>query len=164
MIVHDRVSILSAARRLSRLVLRAVLLVGLGAAASCHGEPGGPQSATRWVQVVAGGWHTCALTDAGSLYCWGAIGSGQLGSGSSDDPSSPVLIPTPSPLHNLVAGSGHACGLTADGAAYCWGSNDSGQVGDGSTVRRGSPTLVAGGLVFRNLAAGSAFTQRMDSS
>lgn len=33
----------------------------------------------RIVQIAAGGWHSCALSEAGDLYVWGWNESGQLG-------------------------------------------------------------------------------------
>lgn len=33
----------------------------------------------RIVQIAAGGWHSCALSETGDLYIWGWNESGQLG-------------------------------------------------------------------------------------
>jgi alpha-tubulin suppressor-like RCC1 family protein len=43
------------------------------------------------VSVAAGGAHTCAIKKDGSLWCWGANTSGQLGDGSAWK-SKPVYI------------------------------------------------------------------------
>jgi alpha-tubulin suppressor-like RCC1 family protein len=43
------------------------------------------------VQIAAGGYHTCALLDDDSVYCWGNNASGQLGDGSETTRTAPVL-------------------------------------------------------------------------
>jgi alpha-tubulin suppressor-like RCC1 family protein len=42
--------------------------------------------------ISAGEDHTCALLGTGHVACWGANGSGQLGDGSTQDASVPVLV------------------------------------------------------------------------
>jgi hypothetical protein len=43
-------------------------------------------------QIVAGGGHTLALTEAGALYAWGYNKCGQLGIGSTVQQNVPVII------------------------------------------------------------------------
>jgi len=43
--------------------------------------------------VVASMRHTCALTTAGHIYCWGANDRGQLGDGTRADHDAPVQVP-----------------------------------------------------------------------
>lgn len=47
---------------------------------------------TRVVSIAAGDEHTCALTDFGSLFCWGANLKGQLGDSSNTDRTVPTLV------------------------------------------------------------------------
>jgi alpha-tubulin suppressor-like RCC1 family protein len=42
--------------------------------------------------VVTGGWHTCALLEAGTIQCWGRNAEGQLGDGTVVDRNSPVYV------------------------------------------------------------------------
>ena len=97
--------------------------------------------------VAAGGYHTCALTTAGGVLCWGANGQGALGDGT----TTRRLTPTPvsglgSGVAAVTAGYGHTCALTTGGSALCWGDNQFGQLGDGTTTHRLTPTAVSGPL------------------
>ncbi len=90
--------------------------------------------------VALGGLHTCVLTTASGVYCWGQRIKGQLGDGTSgfDHPqfsSTPVNV-------NGLAGKGitaitavstHTCALTAEDRVKCWGSDQYGQLGTGRT-------------------------------
>jgi alpha-tubulin suppressor-like RCC1 family protein len=83
--------------------------------------------------VVAGAFHSLALTSEGTLWAWGAGAAGQLGSGNTDDVFEPILVAL-SYLENripLVADGGaeHTLALWSDGVVRSWGSNLQGQLG-----------------------------------
>src|SRR6266480_3330669 len=108
---------------------------------------------------AAGQDHTCGLTTAGSAYCWGYNGFGELGDGTTTSRTSPVLVVGGVTFAAVSARGGvYTCGVTAAGAAYCWGDNGDGKLGDGTTTSRTSPVLVSGGVTFAAVRANEYHT------
>ena len=114
--------------------------------------------------VFGGGQATCALTSAGTAYCWGSNNHGQLGDGTTDESHTPVMVTLPAGVSGftyVAVGAEHACGLTSTGATYCWGNNASGQLGNGSPGDSPTPvavTLPAGVSGFAKITAGGSHT------
>ena len=106
-----------------------------------------------FVQVAPGLTHTCAITPAGGLYCWGSNFDGQFGDGTTTGSTDPEPVALPQPLRAIGAGFGHTCGL-ADSSAYCWGRGNGGQLGDSTYGSSTLPRAVVGGHRFGSLASG----------
>jgi alpha-tubulin suppressor-like RCC1 family protein len=95
--------------------------------------------------LAAGRMHTCALTSAGGVQCWGYNASGQLGDGTATNRLTPTGVSgLGSGMAAVAAGDGHTCALTTAGGVVCWGFNMYGQLGDGSTIDRWVPTGASG--------------------
>ncbi len=114
--------------------------------------------------VAAGGFSTCALSPAGSGWCWGANGAGQLGNGTTLAATLPTAVQGGGTFQTVALGAGHACGLTPAGEARCWGTNLSGQLGDGTTADRSIPGPVSGGHTFTRIAVGDVHTCALDTA
>ncbi len=125
-----------------------------------------------FVEISAGGGHTCGLVSSGAAYCWGSNLVGQLGTpteicttfGSIPCSAVPILVSTDLLFSHIVAGGvltggSQTCGLTAAGQAYCWGSNEFGELGIGTSLQRTmTPMVVVGGLAFSSISAGAGHT------
>src|SRR4030095_3720151 len=116
--------------------------------------------------MAAGQDHTCALTGAGGVKCWGFNFNGQVGDGTQSARLAPVDV---SGLTNGVAaiatGGSHSCAVTNLGAVRCWGLNVNGQLGDGTNTQRLSPGAVSGlGSGVAAVAAGLSHTCALTTS
>jgi alpha-tubulin suppressor-like RCC1 family protein len=89
-------------------------------------------------QLVAGGYHTCALLTDHSVVCWGDNSDGELGNSATGSSFTPVTVPVSNTVE-VATGYRHACALDDQGQVRCWGANDQGQLGDGTTVGPKAP-------------------------
>jgi alpha-tubulin suppressor-like RCC1 family protein len=124
------------------------------------------------VQVEAGDNHTCALSDAGKVKCWGDNTFGQLSrasfSGSAGDASGEMGDALPFvELGDFVpvsidVGAISSCALSSSGDMVCWGDNGFGQLGIGSFEPQGTTadsivSVTQGSLVTTRTAVGNRF-------
>lgn len=93
---------------------------GTGSIRNVPGKAVGLASGVR--ALAAGSGHTCALTTAGSVKCWGYNQYGQVGDGSRTNRHAPVdVVGLPPDIVAIAAGGEQSCALTSAGAVHCWG-------------------------------------------
>lgn len=122
---------------------------------------------SQYASVVAGDYHTCALVGSwgcnkgcgvrtvGTVQCWGANSSGQLGNGSNVNSAVPVLVSGITDARAVAAGHDYSCALLNGGQVECWGRNAVGQLGNGTSVDSTVPLPVTGVTNAVAISAGS---------
>lgn len=106
--------------------------------------------------------HTCALTAAHGVKCWGLAEYGQLGDSrtltANDVAATPVDVSgLSSGVSAITVGAVHSCALLTAGSIKCWGNNDSGQLGDGTVNTANAPVTTISTAATR-IIAGSFHT------
>lgn len=92
---------------------------GMGVAG---GDLAGPVPRTT-TSIAAGGSSTCVRTKTDEVRCWGENGTGSLGIGDTEPPTSAEPVaPTPLPkMQAVAAGERAQCSISAAGKVFCWG-------------------------------------------
>lgn len=85
--------------------------------------------------IVAGKFHSLAMTIDGRVYSWGHGRSGRLGHGNEEVQLEPRMIDALCKvrIRSIAASENHSLALTSDGDVYCWGSDRFGQLGIGGS-------------------------------
>ncbi len=114
----------------SRWIVTIVLIAGCDQVWGLERPDEVPVAAGTWRSLSAGERHTCGIRVDGTLWCWGADESGQLGFAA-------VAATTPAQVGTgtwrEVSGRGaHACAIDEANQLWCWGENNYGQRGAGS--------------------------------
>ena len=74
----------------------------------------GRPTASSFVSVSAGGYHTCGVRSNGSVACWGSNADGRA-------------TPPAGSFLSVSARHNHTCGLRSDGSVACWGDDFAGE-------------------------------------
>jgi alpha-tubulin suppressor-like RCC1 family protein len=80
------------------------------------------------------GDHACAVLSGGTVKCWGANYSGELGDGAIVDRSTPVSVRGVRRATQVTAGGYASCAVFGTGRITCWGDNSSGELGSETTT------------------------------
>jgi hypothetical protein len=95
---------------------------------------------SSWTMVLIANTTTLAIRSDGTLWSWGGLNFGQLGT-AGPSRSSPVQIGL---LNNwrAIYGGWSVFGITTSNKLFAWGWNSNGQLGDGTTVNKSSPVQI----------------------
>jgi alpha-tubulin suppressor-like RCC1 family protein len=110
-------------------------------------------------EITAGFGHTCLVTQASRVFCWGSNEYAQL---AEPAVTRRRLVPTlvssadlPGPISRIDAGAAHTCVIAMDGVR-CWGADDQAQLGNpGSGSPSARPLLIAGSGMAQFLGVGA---------
>jgi alpha-tubulin suppressor-like RCC1 family protein len=117
------------------------------------------------VQLACGGSRFCvAVRNDGTVWGWGANGTGQLGTGDTTDRYYATQIPNFSSIDRIAAGQYHVVAHSwGDRRVYAWGYNGYGQLGrSGAPITQTSPFPMDAGpdnmTEITDVAAGGYFS------
>jgi alpha-tubulin suppressor-like RCC1 family protein len=114
----------------------------------CEAGPRAAQTAERFSSVRAGQRHSCAISTARTLYCWGENYTFETGV------QALVLVTVPTPVLpdmqfiDVGPGMSHTCAVRTNGVVYCWGDGSYGALGRGDTITSVIPKPIASGERF----------------
>jgi len=137
-------------KELSLLFLLSVLLTILSTAAHAANPA-----------VAAGGHHSIALRDDGTLCTWGLNIYGQIGDGTSGENTNKNIPVKINAIDNIVriSGGGYVTmAIKDDGTLWMWGRNNNGQLGNNTTDDLSTPAKVNGISNVKAVAGGGNHT------
>ncbi|MCL2825403.1 MAG: RCC1 repeat-containing protein, partial [Polyangiaceae bacterium] len=115
--------------------------------------------------ISSHGNHTCAITAAGGVMCWGYNATGQLGDNSKVNSLVPKAVTgLDSGVKAIACGGNHTCAITSTGHAMCWGHNALGQLGNDNLTDRLVPTHVSTSSVIAGISAATCSTCALTQS
>jgi alpha-tubulin suppressor-like RCC1 family protein len=124
-------------------------------------EISSPVLARKRVKSVAAGLaHSCALTEFGSVFCWGAGTYGQVGDGRTSMSTTPMEVGgslAGRRAKAIAAGGAHTLCVSREGTVFAWGRGSVGQLGSGAQDDSPWPTEIGGllrGRRIKQVAAG----------
>ncbi len=118
--------------------------------------------------AAAGGDFSLAVGSDGKLYAWGDNSDGELGNGTTNSSTTPVVVSMPAGVTAtaVAAGADHSVALGSNGSVYDWGNNGFGQLGNGTTTDAHSPIKVTlpAGVTPIAVGAGQFMTETLASN
>lgn len=100
--------------------------------------------ATRFVDLAAADTHSCAVTDVGTVLCWGSNRRGDLGLGTmGPGPYEPTRVPGLTDVTDVTAHRA-TCVRRRGGSVWCWGTNEDYWLGPDRAMREPSPQRIDG--------------------
>ncbi|MFT3766505.1 MAG: EGF domain-containing protein [Minicystis sp.] len=129
------------------------------------GKVGDPHAGcdSRYAEIAAGAYHTCARRQDNAVFCFGNGGSGRLGNGITAHQPAPVQAGAASNWKRISGGTSHTCGIKQTGTLWCWGLGNNGQLGLGYTDSQTLPASISLTRTWTSVAAGETHTCAVES-
>ncbi len=83
---------------------------------ACH-----PASWAATPMIAMGDRHVCALSETGTVQCWGDNNAGQLGNGTMERSATPVTVIGVDNAISIFSSGSRMCAALRGGSAKCWG-------------------------------------------
>jgi len=104
---------------------------------------------TDWIEISAGGQHTCGIRDQASIgttiWCWGRGANGSLGNNQYTRTGTAIATQeytNTTDWTSIATGSGHSCAIKAiSNTLWCWGNTDYSQTANtfvGTSIKQES--------------------------
>jgi alpha-tubulin suppressor-like RCC1 family protein len=114
---------------------------------------------SNWQSVSLGWYHTAAIKNDGTLWCWGGNEFGQVGDGTLIERNLPVQIGTDNNWRSVASGQTYTLAIKTDGTLWAWGQNQVGQLGNGTTsINETKPQQIGTDTNWQSLTTGRAFS------
>jgi alpha-tubulin suppressor-like RCC1 family protein len=105
-------------------------------------------------QVAVGYNHACAISQTGSVSCWGDNSRGQIGDGTTTfrpQATAVVGLSSTAKVTQLALTYQSSCALLETGAVQCWGGNTQGELGVGQTAKLNQSTSPQNVVLLNNV-------------
>jgi len=107
------------------------------------------------VSIDGGAWNSAAVTEDGSVYCWGQNTVGQLGNDKPGNSRFPVKVEGLEGVKfvSVSLGDSHVIALSQEGEVFTWGHNAEGQLGLGHSNKQLKPQKVELNIRAKKISA-----------
>ncbi len=138
---------------------------GLGTIVGSTIEPTQIGSDDDWLQISAGGSHSLALKEDGTLWSFGDNSNGMTGHNTDDGVTlTPTQVGIDADWSQISAGNHHSMAIKSDGTLWSFGTNSYGRTGLGTTVGDTLvPTQVGVDVDWELVSAGDSHTLAIKS-
>jgi len=107
--------------------------IGDGTSGTNRVSPTEVSGTASYVSISAGSNHNCAITNTGTVKCWGDNWNQALGLGyyTANDQTTPqdAALPAGIDVSSISLGQTHSCAVLETMSVYCWGKDDNLQLG-----------------------------------
>ncbi len=114
-------------------------------------------------KIEAGIEHSIALDDSGHIYAWGNNLYGQLGDGTNENKSIPVMLELIYDIKDIIAGYNHTIFVKNNDGIYMCGNNEYGQLGAGTTENSNLPIKISSQYEPISISGGLSHTVEIDA-